>query len=116
MHDPPTKTDHNEIAESSRQQGSNENIMEMLAIMEHKMRERENQLRIQLHMRDEYLDAELKRRDQFLEESIRQRDLKWKKELEERDEMWRVELKEKDEEYWKSIKNGMIVCQECWKE
>ena len=55
-------------AESSEHQGNNTELMEMLKSMEHEMQERDNQLKIQLQLRDE-LNAELRRRDQNLEEA-----------------------------------------------
>ena len=76
----------------------------MLARMEHKRKERGNQLKTQLQLRGEYLDVELRRRDQYMEETIRHRDLEWKRELEERDHMWRKELNKKEEAYWKGQK------------
>ena len=69
MHEQPNKAYHNEQAESSKKKGSNENIIEMLAIMEKIMQERDNKLRAQLQLRDEYYDVELRKRDQFIEES-----------------------------------------------
>ena len=42
------------------------------------MQEMDNQLKIQLQLRDEYMDARLKKRDQNLEEALRLRDEEWK--------------------------------------
>ena len=42
------------------------------------MQERDNQLKVQLQLRDEYMDAELKRRYQNLEEALRLGDEEWK--------------------------------------
>ena len=60
-----------ELVESSRQESNNVDITDMLLRMEKSMRERDNQLNLQLHLIDEYLDVELRRRDQYLEEVIR---------------------------------------------
>ena len=66
---------HQEQAESSRQQINSEEILEMLRRMEQSMRKGDNQLRIQLQLRDEYFDVDLRRRYQFMEEALKQRDM-----------------------------------------
>ena len=48
---------------SSRQKSNNADIMDMLVIMEQRMKERDDQLKAQLQLRDEYLDEELRKRD-----------------------------------------------------
>ena len=42
----------------------------MMKKMEKRMKERNDQLRTQLQLRDEYLDSELRKRDQFMEKTI----------------------------------------------
>ena len=54
---------HQETAGSSRQQSNNAYIMDMSVRMEQGTRERDNQLKLQLQLRDEYLDVELRKRD-----------------------------------------------------
>ena len=76
---------HQKQAESSEHQGNNAELMDMLKSMRHEMRERDNQLKIQLQLRDEYMDAELKRRDHNLEEALRLRDKEWKSRWETRE-------------------------------
>ena len=99
MIEPEVETYQDEQGGSSRQQGSNSKLMEMLKIMEHNMIERDSQLRNQLQIRDKYFDKEIRRRDQCLDEAIKQRKIQWKRELEERDEMWINELIERDTAY-----------------
>ena len=48
---------------SSEPQGNHIELMEMLRAIRQEMKERDNQLKVQLQLRDEYMDAELKRRD-----------------------------------------------------
>ena len=50
--------------------------------MHQKMKERDNQLKTQLQLRDEYFDAEFKRKDQNLEDALKKRDEEWKVEIE----------------------------------
>ena len=42
--------------------------------MRQEMKERDNQLKHQLQLRDEYMEAELKRRDQNLKDALRKKD------------------------------------------
>ena len=48
------------------------------------MKERDNQLKAQLQLRDEYFDAEHKRRDRNLEDVLKKMDEEWKVEIEKR--------------------------------
>ena len=52
--------------------------MEMLISMKHEMKERDNELQIQIQLMDEYMDAELRMRDLNLEEALKQRDEEWR--------------------------------------
>ena len=49
-----------EPAGSLRKQNSNSDIMDMLRRMGKGMQERDQQLKLQLQLRDEYMDAEMK--------------------------------------------------------
>ena len=60
------------------------------------IREKDNQLKTQLQLRDEYFDAELKRRDQNLEDALKKRDEEWRSEIEKRDIEWRTILRDRD--------------------
>ena len=60
------------------------------------MKERDNQLKTQLQLRDEYFDAELKRRDHNLEDALKKRDEEWKIEIEKGDIEWRTILRDRD--------------------
>ena len=53
--------------------------MEMLKSLKREMKERDDQLKIQVQLRDE--DEELRRRDQNLEDALKQRDEEWRAEL-----------------------------------
>ena len=48
---------HQELVGSCRQQSNNADIMDMLVRMEQGMREKDNQLKLQLELRDEYPDV-----------------------------------------------------------
>ena len=71
---PKAATHQNEQAESSRQQGNNSELLEMLRRMEQRMLERDIQLRAQLEKRDQYFEEEIRKRDFFMNEAIKQRD------------------------------------------
>ena len=60
------------------------------------MKERDNQLKTQLQLRDEYFDVELKRRDKNLEDALKKRDEEWKVEIDKRDTEWRTVLRDRD--------------------
>ena len=73
---------HQEQAEGSRHQCNCAKLMEMLKSMKQTMKERDDQLKIQLQLRDEYFDAELRRSDHNPEDSLKQRDEEWRAKLE----------------------------------
>ena len=60
------------------------------------MKERDNQLKTQLQLRDEYFDAQLKRRDQNLVDALKKMDEEWKIEIEKRGIEWRTILRDID--------------------
>ena len=60
--------------------------MEVLKSMKQEMKERDNQLKLQLQLRDEYMEAELRRRDKNLKDALKKRDEEWIAELEKRDQ------------------------------
>ena len=90
---------HQEQAGSSEQQSNNVELMEMLGAMRQEMQERDNQLIVQLQLRDEYMDAKLKRRDQNLEEALRLRDEEWKSRWEIREQELSEELKAREDAF-----------------
>ena len=49
--------------EGSEPLGNNSTVLEMLRAMRQEMKERDNQLKLQLQLKDEYMEGELKRRD-----------------------------------------------------
>ena len=59
MHELLIEDYNNKQVESSSQQFCNADIIQMLARMEQRMKERDDQLRTQLQLRDEYFDAEI---------------------------------------------------------
>ena len=74
--------------------------MEMLISIKQEMKEIDNQLKIQLQLRDEYLDAEVRRRDQNLEDAVKQRDEELRPELEKMDTKWRIVIKDREVAFW----------------
>ena len=62
---------HHEQAESLEPLGTNVAVLDLLKAMRQEMEEKDNQLKLQLQLRDECMEAELKRRDQNLEEALR---------------------------------------------
>ena len=56
--------------------------------MKQEMKERDNQLKLQLQLGDEYMKAELRGRDQNMEDALKKRDEEWRAELEKRDQYW----------------------------
>ena len=63
------------------------------------MQERDNQLKVQLQLRDEYMDAELKRRYQNMEEVLRLRDEEWKSRWEIKERELSEELKAREDAF-----------------
>ena len=55
------RQDHQEQAGSLEHQSNNAKLMEMLRAIRQEVQERDNQLKVQLQLRDEYMDAELKK-------------------------------------------------------
>ena len=82
---PELRQTHHEQDESSEPNCNHAELIELLMSMQQEMKERDNQLKTQLQLRDEYFDAELKRRDQNLEDALKKRDEEWKVEIEKRD-------------------------------
>ena len=60
---PEVRQFHLEHVERSKPLSNNVVVLEMLKAMRQEIQERENQLKVQLQLRDEYMDAELKLRD-----------------------------------------------------
>ena len=54
---------HQETVGSSEQQSNSADIMDMLVRMEQRMKERYDQLKAQLQLKDEYMDAGLRSKD-----------------------------------------------------
>ena len=67
---PEVRQVHQKHAESSEPTGNNVAVLEELNAMRKEMQERDNQLKVQLQLKDEYKDAELKMRDPNLEEAL----------------------------------------------
>ena len=57
------------------------------------MKERDDQLKTQLPLRDEYFAEKLRRRDQNLKDALKKRDEEWKVEIEKKDIEWRTVLR-----------------------
>ena len=60
----------------------------MLKSLKQEMKERDDQLKIQLQLINEYFGLELRRRDQNLEYALKKKDEEWRAELEKRDQNW----------------------------
>ena len=60
---PKVRQVHQEHAKSSEPLGNNVAVLEMLKATRQEMQERDNQLKVQLQLKDEYTDDELKRGD-----------------------------------------------------
>ena len=74
--------------------------MKMLISMKQEMKERDNQLKIQLQPMDEYMDSELRGMDQNLEEAWKQRDEEWRAELEKGETEWRTVIRDREVAFW----------------
>ena len=96
---PKVRQVHKEKVGSSEPQGNNIELMEMLKAMRQEMQERDNQLKVQLQLRDEYMDAELKIRYQNPEEALRLRDEEWKSRWEIRKQELSEELKAREDAF-----------------
>ena len=75
-----------ELAECSRSNQGNAEIMEMLVSMKNEMEEREKMWEQQQKIKEEFLEADFKRREQQWEQMLKQRDEEWKEEIEEEKE------------------------------
>ena len=53
--------------------------------MKKEMKERDDQLKLQLLLKDEYMEAKLRRRDQNMEDALKHRSEEWRAELEKMD-------------------------------
>ena len=60
---PEVRQVHQEQAESSKPLGSNVAVLDLLKAMKQEMEERDNQLKLELQLKDEYMEAEFKMRD-----------------------------------------------------
>ena len=76
------------------------------------MKERDNQLKTQLQLRDEYFDAELKRRGQNLDVALKKRDEEWKVEIDKRDTKWRTVLKASMNSRYNNCMNSLGHCKQ----
>ena len=71
---PEMKEDFPELAESSRKDAGNNEMMKMLRSIKKDMEEREQKWEKQQQFREEFLEAEFRRKEQLLEKTIRQRE------------------------------------------
>ena len=96
---PEVRQVHQEHVKSSEPLGNNAAMLEMLKAIRQEMLKRDNQLKLQLQLRDEYIDAELKKRDQNLEEALKYRDGEWKSRWELREQELSKELKAREDAF-----------------
>ena len=85
--------------ESSKPLSSIAIVLTLLQTTKQGMEEMDNQLKLQLQLKDEYMEAELKRRDQNLEEALKQRDEEWKGRWELREQELSAELKAREDAF-----------------
>ena len=71
MIEPDIEAYQREQGESSRKQGNNSELIEMLRNMEKGMLERDSQLKAQLKIRNQNFEAKIRKRDQFMSEVIK---------------------------------------------
>ena len=75
---PKVRPIHQEHDEGFEPLGNNFTVLEMLNAMRQGMEKRNNQLKLQLQLRDEYIEAKLSKKDHNLEEALKQRDEEWR--------------------------------------
>ena len=78
---PKMREDFPKLAESSRKDAGNNEIMEMLRSIKKDMEEREHKWEKQQQIREEFLEAEFRRKEQLLEQTLRQREEEWREEM-----------------------------------
>ena len=75
---PEMREDFPELAESSRKDAGNNEIMELLRSIKKDMEEREHKWENHQQIREEFLEAEFRRKEQLLEQTLRQREEEWR--------------------------------------
>ena len=83
--------------------------MEMIKIMRHKMQEMDNQLKIQLQLKDEYIDAKLKRIDHILDDALRLRNEEWKSIWENRERELSEELRARKDAFLQFFFSSFVL-------
>ena len=79
------REDFPELAESSRKDAGNIEIMEMLRSIKKDMEEREQKWEKHQQIREEFLKAEFRRKEQLWEQNLRQKEEEWKEEMKKRE-------------------------------
>ena len=92
---PDVRQTFSELAECSRRNQGNTEIMEMLVSMKKEMEEREKRCEQQQKIIEEFLEANFRRRGPRWEQILKQKDEEWKKEIQrrERELMQRLDTK-----------------------
>ena len=75
---PEMREDFPELADSSRKDAGNIEIMELLRSIKKDMEEREHKWEKQQQIREEFLEAKFRRKEQLLETTLRQREEEWR--------------------------------------
>ena len=75
------REDFPELAESSRKNAGNIEIMEMLRLIKKEMKEREDKWEKHQQIKEEFLEAEFKRKERKFEQNLRQREEEWKEKM-----------------------------------
>ena len=79
------REDFLELAESSRKDARNNEIMKILRLIKKYMKEREQKWEKQQQIREEFLEVEFRRKEQLLEQTMRQREEEWREEMKRRE-------------------------------
>ena len=87
------RKDFPELAENSRKDAGNIEIMEMLISIKKEMKEREDKWEKHQQIREEFLEAKFRRNEQLFEQNLRQREEEWKEEMKKKEKEFEEKMK-----------------------
>ena len=87
------REDFPELAESSRNDVGNNEIMEMLRSIKKDVEEREQKWEKLQQIREEFLSAKFRRKEQLLEQTLRQREEEWREKMKMREKEFGEKMK-----------------------
>ena len=102
---PEMREDFPKLAESSRKDAGNNEIMEMLRSIKKYMEEREQKWEKQQQIKEEFLEAEFRRKEQLLEQTLRLREEEWREWMKRREK----EFGEKMEASLEAFYNNQFI-------